>query len=114
MAKNEKTKKDKRHFFKDFKAELKKVIWPTKKQLINNTTAVITIVLVLALIVITLDLVFETLNNYRINKLDEFIETRNTSEENNTVSTDESNNVEENIEVSTNESDNVIETNQDS
>ena len=32
MAKETKNKK---HFFKDFKAELKKVIWPTPKQLIN-------------------------------------------------------------------------------
>ena len=34
MAKNE-SKNDnkvKKHFFKDFKAELKKVIWPTPKQ----------------------------------------------------------------------------------
>ena len=41
--KNNKVKesKTKRHFFKDVKAELKKVIWPTKKQLVNNTVAVI-------------------------------------------------------------------------
>ena len=32
MANKEKNKKDNRHFFKDFKAELKKVIWPTPKQ----------------------------------------------------------------------------------
>ena len=39
MAKKEsKTEnKVKKHFFKDFKAELKKVIWPTPKQLVNNT-----------------------------------------------------------------------------
>lgn len=29
------SKKDKRHFFKDVKAELKKVIWPTPKQLLS-------------------------------------------------------------------------------
>ena len=45
MAKNENKNdnKVKKNFFKDFKAELKRVIWPTPKQLINNTTAVVTI-----------------------------------------------------------------------
>ena len=37
--------KNKKSFSKDFKAELKKVVWPTPKQLLNNTVAVITIVL---------------------------------------------------------------------
>ena len=41
-AKNNKDIK-KKHFFKDFKAELKKVIWPTPKQVLNNTIAVIVI-----------------------------------------------------------------------
>ena len=48
--------KNKRHFWKDFKAELKKVVWPTPKQLINNTVAVVTIVLITAAIVFVLDL----------------------------------------------------------
>ena len=50
-AKNNKDLKNKKHFFKDFKAELKKVIWPTPKQIVNNTVAVITIVLITAVIV---------------------------------------------------------------
>lgn len=69
MAKVEKEKKEKKHFFKDFKAELKKVIWPTPKQVINNTTAVITIVLITALIVFVLDLTFKTLNTHGVDKL---------------------------------------------
>lgn len=75
MAKNAKNNKDnkevknKRHFFKDFKAELKKVIWPTPKQVVNNTVAVITIVLITAIIVFVLDLVFDIINNRGINKL---------------------------------------------
>ena len=54
MAKNENKvdNKVKKHFFKDFKAELKRVIWPTPKQLVNNTTAVVTIVIITAIIVI--------------------------------------------------------------
>ena len=48
---DKKEKKENKHFFKDFKAELKRVIWPTPKQLVNNTVAVITIVLITAVIV---------------------------------------------------------------
>ena len=39
----EKSPKDKSSFGKDFKAELKRVTWPTPKQLVNNTTAVPTV-----------------------------------------------------------------------
>lgn len=69
MAKVEKNKKEKKHFFKDFKAELKKVIWPTPKQVANNTTAVISIVLITALIVFVLDVAFETLNTQGVDRL---------------------------------------------
>lgn len=70
MAKVVKDKKEnKRHFFKDFKAELKKVIWPTSKQVANNTTAVITIVLITAIIVFVLDVAFEKINTHGIDKL---------------------------------------------
>lgn len=74
-----KNSKDKRHFMKDFKAELKKVIWPSPKQLFNNTAAVIVIVLIVTLIVLVLDLGFETLNSKGINKLRTVIE--NTTEQ---------------------------------
>ena len=77
MAKEVKNKKEKKHFFKDFKAELKKVIWPTPKQLVNNTVAVITIVLITAVIVFVLDLAFEKMNTYGINKLKEMVDSRN-------------------------------------
>ena len=77
MAKPEKNKKDKKHFFKDFKAELKKVVWPTTKQVVNNTTAVLSIVLITALIVFVLDFAFEALNTYGINKLRNLVNTSN-------------------------------------
>lgn len=77
MAKEVKNKKEKKHFFKDFKAELKKVIWPTPKQLVNNTVAVITIVLITAIIVFVLDLAFEKMNTYGINKLKEMVDNKN-------------------------------------
>ena len=70
MAKEEaKAKKEKKNYWKEFKAELKKVIWPTPKQIINNTIAVITIVLITAIIVFVLDLVFDLFNNAGINSL---------------------------------------------
>ena len=68
-AKSNKEVKNKKHFFKDFKAELKKVIWPTPKQLVNKTVAVIVIVLITAAIVFVLDLAFDLLNEKGINKL---------------------------------------------
>ena len=68
-AKNKKETKNKKSFFKDFKAELKKVIWPTPKQLINSTTAVVVIVIITAAIVFVLDIAFDLFNKYGINKL---------------------------------------------
>ena len=86
MAKNkEKDSKNKRHFFKDFRAELKKVIWPTPKQVVNNTIAVVTIVLIVTAIVLVLDLAFEGLNTYGINKLKEAISANNETTQNETV-----------------------------
>jgi preprotein translocase subunit SecE len=49
-------------FFKGIKAELKKVVWPTKKQLINNTVMVILLVLALAAIVLTFDMIVKFLD----------------------------------------------------
>ena len=69
MAKQEKEKNNQKHFWRDFKAELKKVIWPTKKQLANNTLVVIAMVLVTTVTVLVLDLAFEALNTYGINKV---------------------------------------------
>ncbi len=68
-AKSNKDVKNKKHFWKDFKAELKKVIWPTPKQVVNNTIAVIVIVLITAAIVFVLDVVFDLINEKGINKL---------------------------------------------
>ncbi len=95
MAKEvEKTKKDKKHFFKDFKAELKKVIWPTPKQVVNNTIAVITIVIITAVIVLVLDLAFEALNTYGIDKIRDVVRKDNTVNNINTVEDNTVNNIE--------------------
>jgi len=101
MPKENKVKKEKKHFFKNFKAELKKVIWPTPKQLVNNTIAVITIVLITAVIVFALDFVFENLNTNGVNKLKELVgtnsentEVTNTEEVNSETNTQETVNAE--------------------
>ena len=83
MAKNESKNENKvkKHFFKDFKAELKKVIWPTPKQLVNNTVAVVTIVLITAIIVFVLDVAFDLGNKYGITQLQNIVDEKFNSEE---------------------------------
>lgn len=76
--------KKKNGYFKEFKAELKKVVWPTPKEVINGTTAVIMIVLITTLIVFILDFCFEKLNSYGINKLRSIVSSE-TEAENTTI-----------------------------
>ena len=71
--------KKKNNFLKELKAELKKVTWPTFKKLVNNTTAVISIVLILSAFVFVLDLAFESLNDFGVGKLKQLVST-NTEE----------------------------------
>lgn len=110
MAKNAKNNKDnkevknKRHFFKDFKAELKKVIWPTSKQVVNNTVAVITIVLITAIIVFILDAVFDIINERGINRLKSSIRNKVVVEnviDDNSTGSDENSQVDETPESET-------------
>ena len=37
--------------FKDMRGEMKKVVWPTKKQVINNTLIVLAVVLISAVVI---------------------------------------------------------------
>ena len=90
MPKEKKNKKEKKSFFKDFKAELKKVIWPTPKQLFNNTLAVIVIVIVVGVIVFALDVCFEKVNSLGVEKLKTIVENLET-EENSTTNNESSN-----------------------
>ena len=104
-----KQNKDSKNFMKEFKAELKRVIWLTPKQLLNNTVAVITVVLITAAIVFVLDFAFESMNKYGIEKLKEMVDNNNSEATNsvvlnetsteesseNTVAEENANNVEE-------------------
>ena len=104
--------KNKKSFFKDFKAELKKVVCPTPKQLVNNTVAVITIVLITAIIVFVLDLAFEFANKQGIERVKELITSSNTTNtsDSNTENADESQAPAENTEVNT---ENTVEQNKE-
>ena len=43
-------------FFRELKSELKKVVWPSGKQLVNNTVVVLVAVLIVGIIVCLFDL----------------------------------------------------------
>ncbi len=50
-----------KRFFKDTKAELKKVTWPTKEQLIHNTGVIIVFIIIITVILSLLDVGFAQL-----------------------------------------------------
>ena len=102
-ANNKENAKNKKSFWKSFKAELKKVTWPTPKQLANNTSAVIAIVVLTAIIVFALNITFEAMNKHGVDKVKELISNKTTNE----TTTDELNNNESSDDNSaTNEADN--------
>lgn len=91
MAKKEekaKVKKERKHYFKEFRSELKKVIWLTPKQLVNSTLVVITMVLVVAAIVFVLDIAFDSMNKYGVTKLQSVVEEKFNTTNNTTNSTE--------------------------
>lgn len=51
-------------FFKNVKSEMKKVVWPTKKQILNNTGLVIILVIAIAAIVLSFDMLISVLDKY--------------------------------------------------
>ena len=101
MAKKEKKEnnKQKRHYFKDMKAELKKVIWPTAKQTANNTVAVVVFTLAIALIVFVLDLVFDFANKNGVVALQEKVKSSYSASNTTEESTDENTDSEEGSET---------------
>ena len=118
--KNEKNIKDKTSFKKKFKAELKKVIWPTPKQLFNNTVAVLLIVIITAVIVFVLDIAFESMNKYGVNKIKESISnstlnnttnetTENAESDQTKASNEETTNTENTVENKASPSENPVE-----
>ena len=58
-TKNEKTSAKKKSKFTDLKAEFKRIIWPEKKTLVRQTTAVVVISVVLGVIISAMDVVIQ-------------------------------------------------------
>ena len=54
-AKSEKKKGGIKKYLKDLRSEIKKVVWPTKKQVINNTGIVLTIMVIMGLFLAGVD-----------------------------------------------------------
>ncbi len=80
---NKKEKKEqKNNFMKELKLELKKVTWPSRKDLVTNTATVIFITIIIAAIVFVLDFSFEKLNTYGVEKLKSVVTASESSEEN--------------------------------
>lgn len=46
-------------FFRESKSEMKKVVWPSRKQVAKNTAVVVAAVLIVGIIIWVLDLVFQ-------------------------------------------------------
>ena len=46
-------------FFKEVKSELKKVVWPSGKQVVNNTLIVLALVILVGLFIYGLDALFQ-------------------------------------------------------
>ena len=46
-------------FFREVKSELKKVVWPTRKQVLNNTLIVVALVIVIGIFIFALDSLFQ-------------------------------------------------------
>ena len=96
--KENKVKNENKHFMRDVKAELKRVVWPTSKQMVNNVTAVIVIVLITAAIVFCLDFVFGAMNKFGVERLKEKVQSNNQTQVVDTQTNNENQQVEENTE----------------
>lgn len=62
--------KGKKNWFKGFKAELKKVIWPSKKDLFENTAVVIIVVAIVSILIFALDFIFSALTEFEVKQLE--------------------------------------------
>ena len=115
MAKKEKKDaKQKSSYFKEMKAELKKVVWPTPKELANNTAAVIAFVIIIAIIVFICDFCFDNINKYGITKMQEKVQSSfQTTEDSENNTSNEQNETSENADENTKSSEENSENNSD-
>ncbi len=64
--------KNKKRWFRDFRSELKKVNWPTGKELFNNTAVVLMVVVVVSVLIFILDLAFGALTKFEVKQIEKF------------------------------------------
>ena len=64
MAENKNVKDMK--FFRETKSELKKVSWPSKSQLVNNTVVILSFIVIATLVLSLLDVGFQKLLSFVI------------------------------------------------
>ena len=57
MGETDKTKKQKKSWFKGLKAEFKKIVWPDQKSLTKETAAVVIVSVVVGVIISVVDLI---------------------------------------------------------
>jgi preprotein translocase subunit SecE len=55
--------------FRDMKGEVKKVVWPSRKQIINHTLVVIAFVAIAAIVIGGVDILLTTLVDLLLNRL---------------------------------------------
>ena len=97
--KESKVKSENKHLFKDVKVELKKVVWPTSKQMVNNVTAVVVIVLLTAAIVFCLDFVFGAMNKFGVDKLKDKVRSNNETTQSQSVDTQTTDDNQQTVEI---------------
>lgn len=88
MAKKDVNNEKKNNFSKELKSEMRKVTWPTFKELVNSTSAVISIVIIVSVIVFILDVCFENLNKFGVEKLKAFVSDETVQQEGEPISED--------------------------
>ena len=54
---SEKTRTQKKSWFKGLQAEFKKIIWPDKKRLARQTTAVVAVSVILGIVIAVVDVI---------------------------------------------------------
>lgn len=55
-------------YFRDLRSEFKKIVWPSKKQVLNNTLVVIAVVVIVGAFIAGLDSVLTLLVNLMLNQ----------------------------------------------
>lgn len=69
---------NKTRWAKGFRQEIKKIIWPTGKELAENTVVVLTSVIIVALIIFVLDFAFSELSNLAVTGVSKVVNTTST------------------------------------